>query len=200
MTEAFDQLLEWIRQNPEYAGLVVFSMSLLESLAIVGVLVPGVVILFGAGVLIGAGVLDFWTMCAWAIVGAVIGDGLSYWLGHHFEYLTERWRWFRLHPDHLQKGIAFFENYGDLSVALGRFFGPIRAIVPLVAGLMHMPPKRFYAANVLSALVWAPAYLAPGILLGELNSSGNWNQLLFPLAAIVLIVVVWMVIHRRQRR
>ena len=64
MTELFDQLLEWIRQNPEYAGLVVFSMSLAESLAIVGVLIPGVVILFGAGVLIGAGVLDFWTMCA----------------------------------------------------------------------------------------------------------------------------------------
>ena len=147
MTELFDQLLDWIRQNPEYAGLVVFSMSLAESLAIVGVLIPGVVILFGAGVLIGAGVLDFWAMCAWAIAGAVIGDGLSYWLGHHFEYLTERWRWFRLHPDYLQKGITFFERYGDLSVALGRFFGPIRAVVPLVAGLMHMPPKRFYIAN-----------------------------------------------------
>ncbi len=115
------------------------------------------VILLGAGTLIGAGILDFWLMCLWAIAGAIIGDGLSYWLGHHFEYLTARWRWFRLHPDHLQKGIRFFEKYGDLSVALGRFFGPIRAIVPLVAGLMHMPPRRFYLANVLSALVWAPA-------------------------------------------
>ena len=199
MTEAFDQLLEWIRQNPEYAGLVVFSMSLVESLAIVGVLIPGVVILFGAGVLIGAGVLDFWTMCAWAIVGAIIGDGLSYWLGHHFEYLTERWRWFRLHPDHLQKGITFFEKYGDLSVALGRFFGPIRAIVPLVAGLLRMPPTRFYAANILSAFVWAPAYLMPGMLFGEISESGDWRQLLFPVAAIAVIVFVWLVIHLRDR-
>ncbi len=199
MTEAFDQLLEWIRQNPEYAGLIVFSMALVESLAIVGMLIPGVVILFGAGVLIGAGVLDFWTMCAWAIVGAVIGDGLSYWLGHHFEYLTERWRWFRLHPDHLQKGITFFEKYGDLSVALGRFFGPIRAIVPLVAGLMRMPPKRFYAANILSALVWAPAYLLPGMLFGEISESGDWRQLLFPVAAIAVIVFVWLAIHLRDR-
>jgi len=199
MTEIFDQLLDWIRQHPEQAGLIVFSVSLIESLAIVGVLVPGVLILLGAGALIGAGVLDFWTMCLWAVLGAIIGDGLSYWLGHHFEYLTGRWRWFRLHPDHLQKGVRFFEKYGDLSVALGRFFGPIRAVVPLVAGLMHMPPKRFYIANVLSALVWAPAYLIPGMVLGEIGSGGDLRYLAFPAAAVGVIVVAWGLIHRRQR-
>ena len=199
LTEWFTELLTWIEHNPSYAGMVVFAMSLAESLAIIGVLIPGVVILFGAGTLIGTGILDFWTMCLWAIAGAVIGDGLSYWLGHHFEYLTQRWRWFRLHPDHLQKGIAFFEKYGDLSVALGRFFGPIRAIVPLVAGLMHMPPKRFFVANVLSALVWAPAYLAPGMLFGEISESGDWRQLLFPIGAVAVIVLVWLLLHARQR-
>lgn len=200
MAELFNDLLDWIRQNPEYAGLVVFSMSLAESLAIVGVLIPGVVILFGAGVLIGTGVLDFWTMCLWAIAGAVIGDGLSYWLGHHFDYLTERWRWFRLHPDHLARGVRFFEEYGDLSVALGRFFGPIRAIVPLVAGLMRMPPQRFYTANVLSALVWAPAYLLPGMLFGEISETRDWRQLAIPLGAVVLIVIAWLIVHRWRAR
>jgi len=199
VTELFDQLLDWIRQHPDLAGLVVFAMALAESLAIVGVFIPGVVVLFGAGTLIGAGVLDFWSMCLWAVAGAIIGDGLSYWLGHHFEYLTDRWRWFRLHPDHLHKGVRFFEKYGDLSVALGRFFGPIRAIVPLVAGLLHMPPKRFYTANVLSAFVWAPAYLMPGMLFGELSSSGDWRRLLFPTAAIAVILVVWLLVHALQR-
>jgi undecaprenyl-diphosphatase len=199
LTEWFTELLTWIEHNPSYAGMVVFTMSLAESLAIVGVLIPGVVILFGAGTLIGTGILDFWTMCLWAIAGAVIGDSLSFWLGHHFEYLTQRWRWFRLHPDHLKKGIAFFEKYGDLSVALGRFFGPIRAIVPLVAGLMHMPPKRFFVANVLSALVWAPAYLAPGMLFGEISESGDWRQLMFPIGAVAVIVLAWLLLHARQR-
>ena len=200
MTEWFTELLGWIENNPAYAGWVVFSISLAESLAIVGVLVPGVIILFGAGTLIGAGILDFWTMCAWAIAGAIIGDGLSFWLGHHFEYLTARWRWFRLHPDHLQRGIDFFRKYGDLSIALGRFFGPIRAIVPLVAGLMRMSPKRFYVANVLSALVWAPAYLLPGMLLGNLGSDTNWEQLLFPAGGIGLIIVAWWLFHRLEQR
>ena len=62
-----------------------------------------------------------------------------------------------------------------------------------------MPPKRFYIANVLSALVWAPAYLIPGMVLGELSNGGDWRQLLFPVAAVALIVVVWLVVHHRQR-
>ncbi len=200
MTELFDQLLAWIHANPDWAGVVVFSVALVESLAVVGVVVPGVIILLGAGALIGAGVLEFWSIMLWATAGAVVGDGLSYWLGHHFEYLTERWRWFRLHPDHLQRGIDFFAKYGDISIALGRFFGPIRAVVPLVAGLLRMPPKRFFIANVLSAFVWAPAYLAPGILLGELGDDGDWRYLAFPVAAIGVIVFVWGGIQLWRRR
>jgi undecaprenyl-diphosphatase len=205
VTEYFQQLLEWVQLNPEYAGLIIFAMALAESLAIIGVLIPGVVILFGAGTLIGAGIIDFWSSCLWAIAGAIIGDGLSYWLGHHFEYITDKWKWARVHPDAMQKGFNFFEKYGDLSVALGRFFGPIRAVVPLVAGLMRMPPKRFYIANILSALVWAPAYLLPGMLVGAaMGDETDWSKMLFPAAGVLLIVIAWLVIHkvidRKNRR
>ena len=199
LSEWFGGLLDWVGQHPGYAGWVVFGVALIESLAIVGALVPGVIVLLGIGVLIGVGILDFWSMCLWAIAGAIIGDGLSYWLGHHFDYLTERWRWFRLHPDHLQKGVAFFDQYGEISVALGRFFGPIRAVVPLVAGLMRMPPRRFYTANILSALVWAPAYLAPGMLFGEIAEFGDWRKLVFPAAAIGIIVSVWLLVQIYRR-
>ncbi len=198
MTAWFEQLLVWVQQNPEYAGWIIFSMALAESLAIIGVLIPGVVILFGAGTLIGAGVLDFWSSCLWAIAGAIIGDGISYWLGHHFEYLTERWKWFQVHPQAMQKSIRFVEKYGDLSVALGRFFGPVRALVPLIAGLMHMPPKRFYIANILSALVWAPAYLLPGMIAGTAAGKQDWSKLLIPALAMLAIVLVWLLVHKTR--
>ena len=197
MAENFEQLLAWISANPHHAGWVIFLVSLAESLAIVGVLVPGVVILLGVGALIGSGVLDFWSMCAWAVAGAIIGDGLSYQLGRHFDYLTERFRWFRLHPDHLEKGHEFFQKWGDVSVALGRFFGPIRAIVPLVAGLMDMPPGRFYLANVLSAVVWAPAYLAPGILLGKTTGSDGLGHTLIIVAAVFAVIILLLALRRR---
>lgn len=197
MIESLQPLLDWITAHPEYAGLVIFGMSLAESLAIVGMLIPGVVILFGAGTLIGAGVLDFWSSCAWAVAGAVIGDGLSYQIGRHFDYLTERWRWFRLHPDHLRKGHEFFQKWGDISVATGRFFGPIRAIVPLIAGLMDMPPRRFYLANVLSALAWAPAYLLPGMLVGEAVENGDWTQVSILAGALGLVLILLLLLRKR---
>lgn len=198
MIDRLQPLLDWIAQNPEYAGWVIFAMSLAESLAIVGMLIPGVVILFGAGTLIGAGVLDFWSSCIWAVAGAVLGDGISYLIGRHFDYLTERWRWFRLHPDHLRKAHEFFERWGDVSVAAGRFFGPIRAIVPLVAGLMDMPPARFYLANVLSALAWAPAYLLPGMLVGEAAGNGDWTRVMILGAALGLVLLILLLLHRRS--
>ncbi len=73
-------------------------------------------------------------------------------------------------------------------------------IVPLVAGLMRMPPGRFFTANVLSALIWAPAYLAPGMLFGEISESGDWRQLMFPVGAVTVIVLGWLLLHLRRRR
>ena len=198
VAEYFDQLLAWIGAHPQHAGWVIFLVALAESLAIVGVLVPGVVILLGAGALIGSGVLDFWSMCAWATAGAIVGDGISYQLGRHFDYLTEHFRWFRLHPDHLRKGHEFFEKWGDVSVALGRFFGPIRAIVPLVAGLLDMPPGRFYLANVLSALAWAPAYLAPGILLGRTAGTDNLGSWLVGAGGLFAVLILLLALRRKN--
>lgn len=160
------QLLAWVAANEVWAGVVVFLVSAAESMAVVGVLVPGVAMMFGAGALIAAGALEFWPTVAWAVGGAVVGDGLSFWLGYHFrDRLTGVWP-FSKHPDMLRQGIDFFRRYGGKSVAIGRFFGPVRAVIPLIAGMMNMPPLRFYVANFISALAWAPAYLLPGIVFG----------------------------------
>ncbi|KES14420.1 SNARE associated Golgi family protein, partial [Gilliamella apis SCGC AB-598-P17] len=49
-----------------------------------------------------------------------------------------------------------------IEVFIGRFFGPLRAIVPLIAGTMHMSTSKFNLANIASAPVWAFVLLAPG--------------------------------------
>ncbi len=198
MTEVFDQLLVWINTHPQHAGWVIFLIALAESLAIVGILVPGVVILLGAGTLIGNGTLDFWPMMAWAVAGAIIGDAISFQLGRHFESASKHHSWFEKHPEHLQKGHAFFEKWGELSVIIGRFFGPIRAIIPLIAGLMGMKPARFYAANIFSALLWAPAYLAPGIVLGSLIDQGDLGTWLS--AALALFIGIGVIALIKSKR
>ncbi len=191
MAELFQQLLQWVSAHPGWAGMVVFLTSFVESLAIVGVIVPGVAILFTIGALIGAGALEFWHMVAWAVAGAVLGDGLSYWVGKHYQQqLTQYWP-LKQHPSALEKGTRFFQKYGGKSVAMGRFFGPIRAVIPLVAGMMNMPTHRFIIANVLSALAWAPAYLLPGMVFGASMDLASEVALRLVIMLVVLVLSLW---------
>ena len=62
--------------------------------------------------------------------------------------------------------MAFFDRYGGWSVAFGRFAGPGRAIIPLVAGMLRMPPRRFYFANITSAAAQTLVFFLPGMVLG----------------------------------
>ncbi len=187
MSEFFTPLLTWIGENPFWAGVAVFLVAFSESVAIIGLLVPGVVMMFGFGALIASGILDFWGVFWWAVAGAVVGDGLSFWLGYHFQERLRDFHPFRRYPATLQRGIDFFQRYGGKSVAIGRFFGPVRAVIPLVAGMLGMSPLRFAAANILSALIWAPAYLLPGIVFGA--SLELASEVAFRLVALMLLVL-----------
>jgi membrane protein DedA with SNARE-associated domain len=162
-------LTDWLAANPGLAGFAIFLISLAESLAIIGTLIPGTLVMGAIGVLIGTGILPGIEMTLWAIAGAIVGDGLSYWLGYHYHgHIRVMWP-FRSYPALMQKGEAFFLKYGGMSVFMGRFIGPIRPIIPVIAGMMNMPPARFTIANVLSAIGWAPAYMMPGIIFGALS-------------------------------
>jgi membrane protein DedA with SNARE-associated domain len=154
----------FVRAHEHWAVVVVLLLAFGESLAFISLLLPATVILFALGGLIGASELSFWPLWAAAVVGAFLGDWLSFWLGQRFgPAIAHLWPLNR-HPLLLVRGHAFFERWGALSVFFGRFFGPLRASVPLVAGICGMPKHQFQAANLASALVWATGILAPGSL------------------------------------
>ncbi|WP_263080598.1 bifunctional DedA family/phosphatase PAP2 family protein [Endozoicomonas sp. Mp262] len=163
---SFEVIQSWLQLNSDWLGPAIAFMALVESLVIVGLLVPGVPIMFALGAMAGAGALDPLSMLIWGVVGAAVGDGISFQLGYHYHQRVRYWWPFNKHPEWLTKGEIFFHNHGDLSIALGRFIGPVRPVVPVVAGMLDMPPKRFYIVNILSAIPWAPVYLMPGYLAG----------------------------------
>ncbi|WP_260295299.1 bifunctional DedA family/phosphatase PAP2 family protein [Sedimenticola hydrogenitrophicus] len=193
MTELFQQVLEWVSLHPGWSYSVIFLVAMAESLAVVGLIVPGVVIMFGIGALIAGGVIAFWPAMGWAVAGAVTGDGLSFWVGHHYrERLATFWPFSR-HPESLRRGIDFFEKYGGKSVVLGRFFGPTRGVIPLIAGMMDMPALRFGLVNVLSALAWAPLYLLPGIVFGASMELASEVTMRLVILALLLLFFAWAV-------
>ncbi|MBS0560017.1 MAG: DedA family protein [Proteobacteria bacterium] len=164
MTEdAGRAVIVWLQQHEAWMPAVVFVLSFGESLALISLLLPATAILLGASGLIGAAGLPFWPAWTAAAAGAALGDVVSYWVGHCCKGAVGRIWPLSRHPDLLPRGHDFFLRWGIGSVFLGRFFGPLRSIVPLVAGICGMPHALFQLANVASALVWATLILAPGV-------------------------------------
>lgn len=194
---SFSALIAWIARHPEWAYAVVFFAAFSESLAVVGLLIPGALVMFGTGAVVAAGSLELWATLAWAAAGAIAGDAGSYWLGRHYRAeLPHRWP-FRRYPKLLEKGTVFFHRHGGMSIFLGRFVGPIRAVIPAVAGMLGMPPARFYAANILSALGWAPTYILPGVVfgasLGLAGAVATRLALILVLLSILIVGSIWIV-------
>lgn len=192
--ESIQPILDWISNHPTWSGFVVFLISLSESLAIVGLVVPGVVLMTAIGGMMGAGILPFWLTLFWAILGAIAGDGISYWLGYHYhERLRAMWP-FKSFPKLMARGEAFFQHHGGKSIVFGRFVGPVRPMIPVIAGMMDMTPKRFLFFNILSAIVWAPLYSLPGILIGA--SLGSLSPEVASRAGIlvlILLLALWVI-------
>jgi membrane protein DedA with SNARE-associated domain len=188
-----------VAENPNWALTVAFLAAIIEALAIVGTIIPGTFIVMGvAGAAAAAGqrMLPF---LAVAVLGAVIGDFVSYWIGYRFRFTVRHW-WPLAQRPHLMAGAdRFFERYGSYSVALCRFIPVLRSTVPLVAGIAGMSRRRFLIANVASALVWAPAHVCPAQLAGlslDKLRDGDWVSAAYLGAGVVACgVVVWL-LHR----
>jgi membrane protein DedA with SNARE-associated domain len=159
--------IDFVRDHQAWAPVIVGVLAFCESLAFLSLLVPATVILVGIGALIGASGLAFWPIWLGAAVGASLGDWLSYEIGRYLEKGAHKIWPLSRHPEIVAKAEDFTRRHGVWGIFLGRFFGPLRAIVPLVAGIFEMPRLLFQAANVASAMVWAFGLLAPGAGLME---------------------------------
>jgi membrane protein DedA with SNARE-associated domain len=162
------EVMAFVTTNGHWAGPVVFALAFAESAAFLSLFVPFTAMIVASGTLIGAGTLDPWLVLPWGILGACVGDAISYWIGRYFGRSVPRLWPFRRDPSLIECGQRFFLRWGVLSVFLGRFFGPLRAVVPLVAGMMGMPQGRFQVANVVSAIVWLPLLMLPGAVAANL--------------------------------
>ncbi|MGD8711793.1 MAG: VTT domain-containing protein [Thiohalophilus sp.] len=189
---SFIQLFEWLSEHPVIAALLVFAIALSESLAFIGLIVPGIFFMVVFGALITTGYLDFSTTVIAAVLGAIAGDAISYWIGKRYhKQLRNIWP-FRKHPQLMERGVAFFHRHGGKSILLGRFVGPLRPVIPAIAGMLSMSRNRFLLTNIGSAMLWGPVVLLPGMAFGlslELAAefAGQLSVLL-----IILLFLLWL--------
>ena len=152
----------FFRNNEAWALPIVFALAFGESLAFISLLIPAWGALVAIGALIGTSGISFWPIWVSASIGAAVGDWVSYWVGLKLEHpVAHVWPLSR-HPDLIPRGEAFMKRWGVPGIFIGRFFGPLRASVPLIAGIFEMPYWRFQIANFTSAFVWAWVLLKLG--------------------------------------
>lgn len=189
----FHSIREFLFRFEHFGSLVYWFAALaafLESLAGIGVFIPGTIFVMACGFIAAQGYISVVTLIWSSIIGAVFGDVLSYYLGRKGTQL------FRpenklLTVDLLHRGIEFFKSHGSKSIFIGRFMGPARAIVPFVAGTFHMSVRKFLLWNVISAIGWAIVYVLLGYFFGNAwHALLVWSGWIGAIIAIAVGVVV----------
>ncbi len=173
------------------AALAFFAAAA-EALVVVGAVVPGTAILLAVAALAGAqgsASLAFAVLVA-ATLGAIAGDGSAYWLGRRYgRELFAVWPLSRF-PGWLPRGEAYFARHGGKSVFWGRFVPGVKTVVPVVAGIGHMPIGRFVVANVASAVLWSLTLVLGGLGIGRgLDRYGLADRRVVVLLAVLVLVL-----------
>lgn len=152
----------WLSQHPGWIGAALALVAFAESFFVVGVVLPGAVVLFALAALAGGLELPVIPLLLMTAAGGSAGDISSFFIGRELEHLfhdrTAGRRWHQ----HLDRTHDFLEKWGMLAVVVGRFVGPIRPFMPAVAGAAGMRRREFLAADLVSSLAWAPFYILPG--------------------------------------
>lgn len=177
-----------------------FTLAFIESAPFIGVFLPGATLISIGGFLASQGLLNVWDIILFATIGAILGDVVSYALG--------RWggNWIKnkkiINHKILNHGERFFKKYGNKSIFLGRFFGPIRAIIPFIAGISKMKEGPFIFWNVLSSIGWAMLNVFAGYFSGTLIISifKKWsNRLTLILIIIFIISLFYWIIKKKNQ-
>jgi len=155
-------ILEFVKLHQAWAAPIVFALAFAESLAFLSFIVPAWAVLVGIGAMMKTADIALLPVLLAGALGAALGDWLSYWIGYTCKDRIARMRSFSTHPNLLVRGEAFIQKWGALAIFIGRFSGPLRASVPIVAGMLGMPQKTFQIANFTSALIWVAVLLELG--------------------------------------
>lgn len=184
----------WISANPNAAGALIFLIAFCDALVILGIVVPALPLLFAVGALIGLGHINGPYALLCATVGAFIGDSLSYWVGRRWgPQLRSRWPFSR-YPQWLDRGESMFRRHGVKSIVTARFVGAVRPFVPAIAGMLHMPLRRYALPSLGACVIWSASFLAPGWVLGASYDAvaAVADRLAIALATLVVaIALVW---------
>jgi membrane protein DedA with SNARE-associated domain len=181
--------------------LVVGALVFAEDAIFVGFVLPGETAAILGGVAASQGHASLAGMLAVVVIAAVVGDSVGYEIGRQLGRRILGIGLLRRRAEQLDRARAFLARRGSAAVFLGRFTAFFRAVMPALAGISHMPYRRFLAFNVAGGLFWGIGVVLLGFLAG--NSYSAVERVAGRAAAAVVVAVVLvaaLIWHLRRRR
>jgi membrane protein DedA with SNARE-associated domain len=167
-----------IKLLAEYGYIIVFVWTLLEGETIVAI----------AGFAAYLGHLKLGYIIPIAIVGAVAGDQFFFWLGRlKGKTLLERRPKLAGRVERVHQLTA---RYHSLIIVASRFMYGFRTIIPISFGASGMSPLRYFAFNLLGAIIWAPTFALGGYAFGSAIETFLGNAKKFEVGIVVGLLVI----------
>jgi membrane protein DedA with SNARE-associated domain len=186
-----------------YGYILLLLITIMETSAFLGIIVPGDTAVILSGFLAAQGKMKPILVVVLASLGAIIGDNIGYAIGYRFgrPFLIKYGKRFHIKDKHVKRTESFFQKYGGVSVILGRFVAYIRTLIPVVAGISRMDYKMFLCYNFAGGILWASIFTAIGYLFGH-----SWelvSRLLGATGAIIFFlgcaaIAFYLIIRRRR--
>ncbi len=141
----------------------------------VGLPLPDEAILLTLGFLAHRGTVSLFPLILCAVAGSAIGAAVSYQIGYALGRpvvvrLASR---VGVSPKRLDEAATWVRRRGGIGVFLTRVIPFARNLASYAAGIAAIPPRVFYPAMLLGALVWCTTVTSVGDALG-----GNYQSIL----------------------
>lgn len=190
-----DRIIEFLDPylDVPWGYVIVGLATFLENSVGAGVIVPGETLVIVGGFYSRIGHLWLPLVSSVAVAGAVLGDNLGYWIGRRFGrgFLERHGRKLLVTPERLVTAERYYATHGGKTVFLGRFIPVVRSVGFIIAGVAHMPWKRFFVYDVAGALIWGVGHSVLGYALGA--SYERWERYATPAGLVLLVVLLFLI-------
>lgn len=170
-----DKIIAFIQANQALAPLVIALLAMGETIVILSIFIPSTILLFAVGGLMAASGVPLLPSLIAGAMGAALGFSLMYLVSVALGPRILTFWPFRTYGETIAKATDFSRRWGFWGVVIGHFGGPIRVLIPIVAGLSRMAPVPFMLANLIGATAWITVFFAPGYLI----VSSDWFRSTF---------------------
>lgn len=199
----FDWLINLLESQFSQNGyLIIFVAMFLENASGIGSLFPGDTILILGGYFVHGTPINLGWLIFVGVLGAILGDNLSYLVGRKggrkiLTWLEFRWPWLYRRLDDAER---YFDRHGGKTVLFGRNIAVVRTYIPLLAGIGKMPYRKFFLYNVVGSGGQVAAFILIGYFFGQYRDfiEGLIRNTGFVVVALIALVAV--VIYRRRTR